>query len=353
MDTNPPELPFLSNIGFMLTYKCTIACPHCIVEAGPHRQEEMALESVLTWIDQARAYRRGLIKGLALTGGEPFYNLANLARISSHGQALGFIVSVVTNAFWAATRDQALQTLARLPALHMVSISTDVHHQRFIPLAYIKNAVWAAKELGRLYNIAVCTDNEADPGYLKTLDEIQAMGESDAIRVSITFPAGRAQKHAHRFNYLTALEPTVSACSMASSPVVFPDGKVIACIGPLLTLPPAHPLHLGNLYQESLSDILDRAEINPILHTIRVWGPHKLVELLKQHGLTAMLPENYLQNCVCDACYKLLSDSRIIAALENILQDEEIKHTIAYGRLYYLHETAMAALFQLGETGPP
>jgi hypothetical protein len=66
-----------------------------------------------------------------------------------------------------------------------------------------------------------------------------------------------------------------------------------------------------------------------------------------------MLPENYLQNCVCDACYKLLSDSRILAALENILQDEEIKHTIAYGRLYYLHETAMAALFQLGETGPP
>jgi len=42
------ELPFLSNIGLMLTYHCTTACPHCVVEAGPHRKEEMSLKQAFS-----------------------------------------------------------------------------------------------------------------------------------------------------------------------------------------------------------------------------------------------------------------------------------------------------------------
>ena len=353
MDTNPPELPFLSNIGFMLTYRCTIACPHCIVEAGPHRNEDMPLEHCLAWVEQASTYRDGHIKGLALTGGEPFYNLESLAQISAYGKAFGFIVSVVTNAFWASTKDVALSVLSKLPAIQMISISTDVYHQKSIPFEYIKNAVWAARKLGRLYNIAVCTDNEEDHQYQEIIEDLKAIGEADRIRVSITFPVGRAQKRAHHFSYRIAPEPTVSACSMASSPVVFPDGKVSACIGPVLTLPSMHPMFLGNLQQETLSEILDRSELNPVLHTIRVWGPQKLVSLLKQNELDALLPKEYICNCPCDVCYKLLSDERIVDALENILQDEQIRHTIAYARLYYLNETTMAELYHLNATDRP
>jgi organic radical activating enzyme len=353
MDTNPPELPFLSNVGFMLTYKCTIACPHCIVEAGPHRKEEMRLAHSLAWIEQASTYRYGHVKGLALTGGEPFYNLETLAQISAHGQALGLIVSVVTNAFWATTRPAALSVLSKLPAVRMLSISTDVYHQKSIPFDHIKNAVWAARELGRAYNIAVCTDNEEDQQYQKIIEDLEAIDEADRTRVSITFPVGRAQKRARHFSYRTASEPTVSACSMASSPVVFPNGNVIGCIGPVLTLPPTHPLFLGNLRQESLSEILDRAELNPVLHTIRIWGPHKLVSLLRQNGFDALIPKEFICNCICDVCYKLLSDERIVGALESILQNEQTRQTIAYARLYYLNETTMAELYQLHVTDRP
>ena len=350
VETNPPELPFLSNIGLMLTYRCTVACPHCIVEAGPHRKEEMRVEDALAWIEQASAYRHGHIKGLALTGGEPFYDLEKLAQISAFGAALGFIVSVVTNAFWASTKDAALSILSKLPAIRMISISTDVYHQKSIPLDHVKNAVWAAGELGRLYNIAVCTDNEEDPQHQKTIAELKAIGEADRIRVSITFPAGRAQKRARYFNYHTTPEPTVGACSVASSPVVFPDGKVNACIGPLLTLPPVHPMFLGNLHQEALPEILDRSESNLVLHTIRVWGPHKMVSLLSQYGFGALLPKEYIDNCPCDVCYKLLCDERIVDALNGILQHEQMRQTIAYARLYYLNETAMAELYHLHAT---
>ncbi len=347
MDTNPPELPFLNSVGFMLTYKCTITCPHCIVEAGPHRKEEMRLEQALAWVEEVSAYRDGYVKGLALTGGEPFCNLENLAQISAYAKGLGLIVSVVTNAYWASTKQAALDTLSELPAIQMVSISTDVYHQRSIPFDYIKHAVWAAKQLGRLYNIAVCTDNEDDRQYQRIIEDLEAMGEADRIRASITFPAGRAKKKARYFSYRTAHEPTVAACSMAASPVVFPDGSVIACIGPVLALPPAHPLFLGNLRQEALSEILDRSELNPVLHIIRAWGPHKLVSLLRQHGWDALLPEEYICNCICDVCYKLMSNERIVDALEEILQDEQIKQTVAYARLYYLNETTMLERYHL------
>lgn len=347
MDTNPHELPFLSNIGFMLTYQCTIACPHCIVEAGPHRSEEMDLAHALTWLEQARAYRDGHIEGLALTGGEPFYNIEKLTRISTYGQSLGFTVSVVTNGYWASTKARALAVLAALPAIRMISFSTDAYHQKFIPFDSIKNAIWAAQELGRLYNIAVCTDNEENPQYQQILADLTTIGEADRTSVSITFPVGRAQRRASHFDYRTTTEPTVSACSMASAPIVFPDGKVIACIGPLFSLPPMHPMFLGDLRQESLSAILDRAELNPVLHILRVWGPYKLVALLKQYGFAKLLPKEYLCNCTCDVCYKLLSDERIVQALESILHDDQIRQMVAYARLYYLRETTMAERYHL------
>jgi hypothetical protein len=347
MEPNLLEPAFLSTLGLMLTYKCTIACPHCIVKAGPHRKEEMRVENALAWIEQARAYRNGHIEGIALTGGEPFYNQDMLAHISAYAKTLGFIVSVVTNAYWASTPESACETLERLPAIRLLAISTDVYHQRFIPIEFVKNAIYAAQRLGRRYNIAVCTNDETDPGYLATIDELTRIGEADRIRLSITFPTGRAQRKAHPLQYQLSNEPTVAACSMAGSPIIFPDGKVLACIGPLFSLPHQHPMLLGNAQAEPLAQIFDRAEINPLLHLIRIWGPHKLISLLKQNGYGDLLPSGYIVNCTCDVCFKLLSDQRIIAALERILDCDSMRHLLAYGRLYYLHEGELMDIYHL------
>ncbi len=350
MTAYPAEIPFLSTISLMLTYKCTIACPHCIVGAGPNRKEEMSLRHALDWIDEAASYRKGMIKGIALTGGEPFYNISNLVEISSHAKQSGFVVSVVTNAFWAVTEEQAIETLQRVPALQMISISTDIYHQQFITLENIRNAVQAARQLGRHYNIAICTDSDEDERYKAILDTLKTFIEPEKIRIAITFPAGRAQKHQHTFNHQTSPEPTVSACSMTSAPVVFPDGKVMACIGPLLTLPESCPMCLGNLQKQTLAEILDQAELNPVLHIIRVWGPHKLVSLLREYEHGDLLPKEYICNSHCDICYKLLSNDRIIALLSDILEEKENLYILAYARMHYLKEPDMIQKYHLDGT---
>jgi MoaA/NifB/PqqE/SkfB family radical SAM enzyme len=342
-----PEMPFLRNIGFILTYRCQVACPHCIIEAGPHRKEEMLLNDAFNWIQQVASYRNSYIKVLSLTGGEPFYNIDALKRISEFGAKSGLLISVVTNAFWAFTEAEAMRTLKEIPAIKMLAISTDVHHQESIPFERVKNAVSAAKECNIPYNIAVCTESEEDIAYKKILNKLEEITEKDTINTAVTFPAGRALNKVSMLKYQTTEEPPISACSAGSSPIVFPDGRVIACIGPVIELKSSHPLILGNLHENSLQEILDSAETNSILHAIRIWGPKKLISLIKDAGLDAYLPERYIKDSVCNACYKLMSNSRIIAFLFQLDRDVEFKRKVAYARVYYLKETKMVELLGL------
>src|SRR5579864_1600947 len=100
-----PMWPFLQNIGLMLTYKCQVSCPHCIVECSPRRTEEMDEARALDWIAQIARYRNHYVKVLSLTGGEPLIDLDRFRRIADCGRSHGLLVAVVSNAFWAETYD--------------------------------------------------------------------------------------------------------------------------------------------------------------------------------------------------------------------------------------------------------
>ena len=347
MDNEILEMPFLKNIGLLMTYKCQVTCPHCIIEAGPHRKEEMLLSDAFNWIQQISDYRNSYIKVLALTGGEPFYNTDNLKKISAFGKTCGLFVSVITNAFWASTQEEAVSILKELQAINMLSISTDVYHIESIPFERVKNAIIAARKCDIPYTISVCTEDENDREYKEILNKLSEITEKDAILTAVTFRAGRALKKLSTLNYQTSEDPPISACSAGSSPIIFPDGRVIACIGPVIDLTFPHPLVLGNLRKNSLNEILDNAEINPILHAIRIWGPRKLISIIKEAGLNQYLPKRYIKDSVCNACYNLMSNRKIIEFLNQLTKDPEFQQKVAYARVYYLNETKMVEHYQL------
>jgi organic radical activating enzyme len=338
---NYAEGSFLKNVGFMLTYKCNICCPHCIVEAGPHRKEVIDLTEACDWIKQAREYRGGYILALALTGGEPFYDMGLLKKIAEYASSLGFIVSAVTNAYWATTPQIAEKTLEEVPAIQVLSFSTDPYHIKSVPFKNIENAIRASKKLGRLYAISVCTDNEQNPQYKQIITSLNAMGEEANTKTALTIPVGRAQKYATHLRFEYTQTPSEGACTAANYPVIFPDGTVLACNGPAIGIQQPHPLYLGNLRQEKLQTILGRAETNSYVHIIRMWGPRKLAQLLTERGQEHLLPDQFIKGSQCDTCYKLFTDKEIINALNTILQDKKIIDLIAYGRLYYFNEATM------------
>lgn len=349
---SPPnnDIGFLSTVGLMMTYRCQVACPHCVVEAGPHRTEEVDLAEAKDWVAQMAGYREGLVQMLSLTGGEPFCVFEKLAEISSCAMKLGLVTGVVTNAHWASDEETAAEMLGRLPGICIIGISADPYHQSVIPFERVVNAIAAAQRRGIRHRVLVTSENESDPVFQPYMERLRRYTAEDTIVSVITFHVGRALVKIDARRYQWSEAPDPCACTAVGAPVVFPDGRVIACIGPLLGLRANHSLVLGNLREEGLAAILDRAENNAVLHAIRVWGPRKLVEKLRASPVAAELPRSYVRDSTCDVCYKLFSNPAIAAYLEGLNGDAEFQRYTAYGRAYYLNDDVNPAGCQAGET---
>jgi MoaA/NifB/PqqE/SkfB family radical SAM enzyme len=343
MDTSTPEIPFLKNIGLLMTYQCQVACPHCILEAGPLRKEQMHLEDLYDWIEQIASYRNGFIRVVSLTGGEPFINVKRLRFVTDFADQKGLFASAVTNAYWASTPDRAVRILENTPALRMLQISTDEYHQKYIPFERVKNAISACRTCHVPFTVSLCTENDQNPAYLSIIRELEKIVEPGLIYTAITFKAGRALQEVALSQYELSPTPPQTSCGAGGSPIIFPDGRVIACIGPIIDLKHDHPLVLGNLHQNSLQEILDKAEVNPILHAIRLWGPKRILSMVDEAGLGVFLPKTYIKDSVCHACYNLMSEPAIVDFMYGLLKDYEFIRKVAYGRIYYLNETEMVA----------
>lgn len=332
---------FLANLGFLITYKCQVACPHCVVGAGPHRSEEMNLEECCSWIGQAASYGGGRIKAVCFTGGEPFCDLDRLERMCLEAVASGMVPTAVTNAFWAATPEDAAATLRSLPALRVISVSTDSHHLKQIPFERVRHALEAGEQLGLHCSVSVCTEDLNSPRHAELVERLAQIIAKDKISTVVTFPVGRGAGLLQIGKFQMTDERPAGACSGAHTPVVFPDGRVVACIGPVIDLRGAHPLLLGNLREQPLEEILSAAEINVVLHVIRVWGPGRLCQILEERGFGDKLPRCYVRDSICSLCHAVMANPDLREALAGLAQDLSLLRKTAYARQFYFGETAM------------
>ncbi len=336
--------PFLRNVGLLVTFHCQATCAHCILRAGPDRHEEVSLEDAYNWIRQIADYRDHYVYVLSLTGGEPFYNLKLLREVMEFATECKLYISVITNGFWATSREKAKQILKSLPEICFISISTDLYHQVYIPFEYVKNAIWATQECGIPHYISIITDNKKSREYQQLNAEILKIAKPENILTGITFPVGRASDIKSQLKYSLTHIPPKEVCAAASSPCIFPDGRVFGCIGPLIDLRDKQPLFLGNVRESSIEDVFNRAETNAVLHALRLWGPKKLITMLREAGLGRNLPKEYISGSVCNACYDLIANDEVRNWLGQLEQDAEFRRKVAYGRLYYLKETGMLEL---------
>jgi organic radical activating enzyme len=337
----PSDPPFMRNVGLLMTYHCQAACSHCIIRAGPGRHEEVTIEDARNWISQIASYRNRYVCVLSLTGGEPFSNVKLLKDVMEFAAACKLYISVTTNGAWATSRDYALELLHELPRICFLSISTDLYHQKYIPLETVKNALWAAQKCGIPFYVSLITEDKKDPEYQKVYSDILQLTPTENILTGITFPVGRASQIKSQLQYPLRSDPPKGACQAASSPCIFPDGNVYGCIGPLIDLKQDHPLLLGNLRRSSLQEILDRSETNVLLHALRLWGPDRLISMVKEAGLGRHLPQEYVADSVCTACFEMFSDPAVRNWLSHLEDDIDFRRKVAYGRLYYLQETGM------------
>jgi MoaA/NifB/PqqE/SkfB family radical SAM enzyme len=293
----------LNSILFLISEKCSVGCDHCGY-IGTARNGETEPSELLQWIAQAGAYG---ISGMLFTGGEPFDRLSVLVAAVQAADAAGVRSGVFTSSCWASSPSRACHILSRLPELSRLYLSTDIYHQRRVPVEYVRNAIDAAitLEIPEInLNITFATDKDRQ-AQARQFQDYEGRVTINGDRVVPT----RYQRPDLLANQdpLRDLGPEnyPSHCWIGT-PFVNYNGDLFAChMGAGSTQ--EVPYFLGSLRSSSFSDIMASAERRIDYQYLRTHGPRGVAKLFQREpALFSDLPRTSFTTD-CDMCRILLT----------------------------------------------
>jgi MoaA/NifB/PqqE/SkfB family radical SAM enzyme len=253
----------LAGLHILLTYQCTFECDHCFVWGSPRQSGTLTIEKIRQVLSQAKD--TGTIGKIYFEGGEPFLYYAVMLKGAQEAAAMGFKVGIVSNAYWANSREDALVFLGPLRGfIEDLTISSDLYHYSELMSQQAKNATAAAEELGIPIGV-ICvaqpeeTDAASSQGQIS--DEAGVMFRGRAIREL-------AARVTHRAWDL------FTACPHED---LRDPGR--AHLDPLGNLHICQGISLGNVFETPLKDLCEKydADAHPICGPLLAGGPVALV----------------------------------------------------------------------------
>ena len=271
----------VKGIHFLLTYTCPFECDHCFVYSSPRARGTFTLQQVRDVLDEAR--KIGTIEWIYFEGGEPtlFYPLMLEGIRLAYG--MGFKTGVVTNAYWAATEEDAalwLRPLAKL-GLNDLSISDDSLHGSDGEDSAPKRALAAAKGLG------------ISCGSISMEDPAQAAQSPSVTDGGVMFKGRAAEKLTDGLPRRPIAELTACPDEDLEHPSrvhIDAYGNVHICQG----------ISMGNLWETPLSTLVEyyNGRAHPICGPLIEGGPARLAA---QYGVAH--DEGYVDEC--HFCYEI------------------------------------------------
>jgi MoaA/NifB/PqqE/SkfB family radical SAM enzyme len=298
-------------IAIMVTRRCNMTCAHCSVESAPRVEGREPSEAELMQLLRDAADAGVCV--VQFTGGEPMLRPKLLLKLVREAKRLGLSSAMATNGYWGRKPNLARSYLRELVANRMefLTISYDRYHADFMGPEPILNIAEAAKEIG--FNINVNVTRVADDPELGRYTELFGNLPYVRMRFYDVQPLGRAR------DLTSALRSEVEGfCSAVAQAAISEDGRVLACNGPAYFQPDSSPLVLGKLSQASLHDLLKKHWEDPVLATIRSFGPARLREELRSMpGFDGFLRDEYSGQC--DLCLHITSSPQSVDALREKL----------------------------------
>lgn len=252
----------LTGLHMLITYQCTFACDHCFAWGSPQQSGTMTLPLIREILCQAQEL--GTVKTIYFEGGEPGLYYATLLGGVRMAVETGFQAGIVTNAYWATSREDAqawLQPFAGL--LHDLTVSSDLFHYSETQSKQAQFAGAAAKEA----NIPIGVISIARP-------------ESSAATASGQLPSGESG----------VMYRGRAAVKLAQNAPARPWSGFTTCpherlgdpgrvhVDPLGNLHVCQGISLGNLLHTPLTDICAAydAAAHPIVGPLLDGGPAEL-----------------------------------------------------------------------------
>jgi MoaA/NifB/PqqE/SkfB family radical SAM enzyme len=271
----------IKGIHLLLTYQCNFRCDHCFVWGCPEARGVMTISDITGILEEA--VRIGTITKVYFEGGEPFLYYPIMLRGIREARSMGFDVGVVTNAYWATSRDDALEWLGPMmdAGLSDLSISDDVLHS--IP------------EDERPVNAREAAEELSLPAGSIITEDPREQKKEEMKGGSVMFRGRAVEKLTEGMpveSWTGFTECKREKLENPSRVHLDPMGFVHICQG----------LAIGNFRERPLSEIVEKYDPNshPICSPILERGPVGLVE-----SYAVPHDENYVDECHLCYCARL------------------------------------------------
>lgn len=309
--------PTPSYMAIMVSRRCNMSCGHCSVESGPYLKGEPSEAELLGYVRQAAAAG---VRSLQITGGEPMLREKAVLRLLRECHRLGIASQMTTNGFWGKSLAGARRHLKALrrAGLRALTVSYDRYHAEFQGPQAALNIACAAEEQAFSININVV--RELDESSLSALVAPFQGVSSVRLRFYDMQTVGRARE----FSADTLRSEVGGFCSAASFPAITDDARVTACNGPSYFSGADSPLIVGSLRDASLPELFARHQQDPILDTIRTFGPTRLREELLKIPSFEQFPFRNDYRGLCDLCLHITSNKEAVQALYSRLVEPRL-----------------------------
>jgi MoaA/NifB/PqqE/SkfB family radical SAM enzyme len=131
-----------------MTYQGNFECDHCFVNSCPETKGVMRISDIPHILEEAKS--TGTIGWIYFEGGEPFLYYQTMLWGMRAARDDGFKRGIVTNAYWATSKEDAKEWLTPIAETDIsdFSISDDVYHYDASEENLAQHAYEAARDLG-------------------------------------------------------------------------------------------------------------------------------------------------------------------------------------------------------------
>ncbi|MGE0680973.1 MAG: nucleotidyltransferase family protein [Candidatus Binatia bacterium] len=304
--TLPATAP--SYMALMVSRRCNMSCGHCSVESDPHVKGEPSETELVDYVRQAAVAG---VRSLQITGGEPMLREKIVLRLIRECKKLGISPVMTTNGFWGKSLSGARRKLKALrrAGLNALTVSYDRYHAEFQGPQAVLHIAQAAEE--QIFSVNINIVRVADESDLPQLVAPFSGKPGVRLRFYDVQPVGRAR--ALPLESLRGEEE--GFCGAAFFPAITDDGRMTVCNGPSYFEKPESPLIVGSLRSASLRELFTRHQQDPVLDTIRTFGPSRLREELRKTPGFENFPFRKQYQGLCDLCLHLTSNAEVVQTL--------------------------------------
>lgn len=297
----------MRKLAFGYSTQCNIRCGHCVAsEDIPDNRKMEHTRAKELIVELARAG----VGGISFSAGEPFLVFNEMAELVDLCRQMGIYTRIVTNGFWAKTREVSDTLVSQLKknGLCQMRLSFSRWHQQHVNPNNVVTAAGSCQKMGLNYFISFVTDfSLEDDLHEQFLRKHGLMFFPEPV-----IYAGRAAC-LNPGKILTDYQ--ANCCDM--NPYLTPDLDMVACCDAGTHFPETDFFYLGNLNHTPMEQLFVKAESDRLYNLIRTMG---ITNIASFAGMKAREIITYRK---CELCRKLFNSPETLARLRSEVSQAE------------------------------